>query len=83
MNFEITEPTALLDAAVSYVREVKHWQSGDYRVQDLGPAADGATGIIAVIHREDGNAVAPGAGRSLQLLVDYKTRRVVRELGEQ
>jgi hypothetical protein len=83
VNCEITEPAALLDAAVDYVRDIKHWQRGDYHLQELGPNADATNEIIAVIHREDENAAAPGAGRSVQLLVNYKTRRVVRESGWQ
>jgi hypothetical protein len=58
---------------------VKGWKPDQFRLEERGPGGDGNIEVIAAIHRDDEAAAHPGAGRSLELLVDYKTRQVLRE----
>ncbi|QOY85504.1 hypothetical protein [Paludibaculum fermentans] len=73
----------LRKAATEYLVRVKHWQEADYRLESQGPDSGGSAEVMAAIHRDDERGAQPGAGRSVKLLLDYKTRAVVREIAFQ
>jgi hypothetical protein len=79
----ITEASDLQDAAVDYLTRTRHWDRSAYRLESRGPAADSSGEIIAAIHRDDESKAHPGSGLSLQLLLDYDSRRVTREIAFQ
>jgi hypothetical protein len=83
LHANITEATDLHEAATKYLTSVKHWERSTYRLEDHGPAEDGSGEIVAAIHREDESTSQPGSGLSVQLLLDYRSRRVTRELAFQ
>jgi hypothetical protein len=79
----IAGAAGLEEAAVQYLRSTKHWERSEYRLEDRGPASDGAEEILVALHRDDERSSRPGAGRSVELRVDYESRRVTRETGYQ
>jgi hypothetical protein len=83
IRVDIQEATDLENAADDYLRRVKGWSPGQYRLQDLGPSADGSEEVIFALHLEDERSSAPGAGRSVELRVSYRDRKVMREIGGQ
>ncbi len=83
LRASIGQADDLRKAADEYVSRVKHWRQEEYRLESEGPDSAGSAEVIAAIHREDERATQPGSGRSVKLLLDYKTRRVVREIAYQ
>ena len=79
----ITGDSSLRNAAVRYLTDVKHWKPEEYRLEFRGPAAGANEEIVMAIHRDDERHPLPGAGRSLELRVDYRSRRVIREIAGQ
>ncbi len=79
----ITEATDLNTAAHAYLKRTKGWAPSSYELEDRGPASDATGEIIAAIHHDDQAAQAPGSGLSVQLLLDYKSRQVAREIAFQ
>ncbi|HEY3440174.1 MAG TPA: hypothetical protein VGK29_05465 [Paludibaculum sp.] len=79
----ITEPAELLAAASAYLTRTRKWAPADYRLESCGPAADGRGEIVAAIHRDDQRAASPGSGFSAELVVDYDSRQVTREIAAQ
>ncbi|MGJ5814657.1 hypothetical protein [Paludibaculum fermentans] len=82
-RMSILEAKDLRAAASEHVARTKGWKEGEFRLEDRGPAADGSGEVMAVIHRDDETAQHPGSGRSLGLVLDYKSRRVAREIAFQ
>lgn len=76
---KIREAKDLRAAANEYLMRVKGWKPGQFRLEERGPGGDGSVELIAAIHRDDEASPSPGAGRSLELSLDYKTRQVLRE----
>ncbi|MGC4048377.1 MAG: hypothetical protein QM757_01500 [Paludibaculum sp.] len=76
---KIVEAEDLRAAANQYLLRAKGWKPGEYRLEEHGPAADGNAEVIAAIHRGDEVGAHPGAGRSVVLFLDYRTRQVLRE----
>lgn len=76
----ITEATDFNSAAHAYLKRTKGWATASYELEDRGPAPDATGEIIAAIHHDDQTAKAPGPGLSVQLLLDYKSRQVAREI---
>jgi len=81
VSVTIHEAVDVQAAAVDYIQQNRHWAAADYRLENRGPSPDGDAERIAVIHRGDG--ASPGAGLSFQVLVEYRTRKVVSETGFQ
>jgi hypothetical protein len=79
----IVEASDLIAAAVEYLVRTHHWDRSLYRLEDRGPSGDRRGEIIAAIHRDDERGTAPGSGLSLQLLLDYDSRKVTREIAFQ
>jgi len=79
----ITEAADLETAAIGYLSTTKHWDPSEYGLEDRGPSSDLNDEIILAIHRDDEQSPAPGAGRSVELRVGYKSRSVTREIGGQ
>lgn len=79
----IREVADLQKGAIEYLSRTKHWSPAEYRLEDCGPSADAKEEIFFARHRADEQAPAPGAGRSVELRVDCRTRRVSREIGGQ
>jgi hypothetical protein len=83
LNARVTESSDLQDAAIAHLARTKHWERSAYRLESHGPAADGSGEIITVIHNADLSNSIPGSGLSVQLLLDYNSRQVIRELAFQ
>jgi hypothetical protein len=79
----ITEAKDLENAAVQYLSRTKHWDRSEYRLEDRGPSSDSMEEIIFALHRDDEKSPHPGAGRSVELRLGYKSRRVAREIAGQ
>jgi hypothetical protein len=73
----------LIAICARYLNEKKHWDRADYQLEDSGPSNGGTEESFFAPHRGDESATAPGAGRSVELLVDYRTRQVTRAIGGQ
>jgi len=80
---DIEEATGLESAAAEYLKRVKGWGPREYRLQDCGPSSDLSGEMFQALHSEDERNALPGAGRSVELQVSYKDRKVMRELGGQ
>jgi hypothetical protein len=83
MRTRITEAADLENAAVQYLGHTKHWDRSEYRLEDSGPSSDLREEIIFALHRDDEQSPHPGAGRSIELRLGYKSRRVTREIAAQ
>ena len=83
LRVSIKEAADLNAAAVEYLTRTKNWDRSVYRLESRGPAVDGSGEIIAAIHRDDDRPGSPGAGSSVQLLLDYGSRQVTREIAFQ
>ncbi|WP_155121249.1 hypothetical protein [Bryobacter aggregatus] len=83
LHVRITETKDLYEAAVRYLATTKQWAPATYHLEDRGPSADGAHEILAALHHADATAQQPGSGRSVQLLLDSRTRQVTGEFGFQ
>jgi hypothetical protein len=75
------EPGAMERIVVQYLQVVKGWERESYRIEDRGLV--NAHRMIAIIHRDDGNARQPGAGKSVTLFVNEPAGKVVNEVGGQ
>lgn len=80
---DIAAASDLDQAAVAYLDRTHHWNRADYRLESRGPAVDGSGELIAALHNDDAAGLRPGGGRSVQLLLGYETRQVIRELAFQ
>jgi hypothetical protein len=84
LRVEITAETIQHDSVVTqYVARAKGWERARYRIESRGLTSDGLCDRIAVIHLDDERAPSPGAGKSIELLVDRSSHQVVKELGGQ
>lgn len=83
LDVSLREAPGLRAAAADYLASKRQWSVSEYRLEDRGPAVDGSGELFAAIHREDEKGSQPGAGRSLELVLDYASREVVRERGLQ
>ncbi len=72
-----------LGAVVAYIARIKGWHRGDYRIEKRGPSADGRTEVFSVVHLEDERGGQPGAGKSIELVLETGSHRVVKESGAQ
>lgn len=79
----IKEATDLEAAAVQYLAGTKHWERSEYQLEFRGPAGDGREEIVFVLHRDDERSASPGAGKTVELRLGYKSRKVSREIGGQ
>jgi hypothetical protein len=84
LRVEITAETIQHESVVTqYLTHVKGWELSQYRIESRGLTSDGLYERIAVIHRDDERAPSPGAGKSIELLLDRSSHQVVKELGGQ
>jgi hypothetical protein len=79
----ISEATDLENAAVQYLNRTKHWDRSEYRLEDRGPSSDPSKEIIVAIRHDDVQSPHPGASRWVELRLEYKGRRVTREIAGQ
>jgi hypothetical protein len=80
---DIDEATDLENAADEYLKRVKGWSPEQYRLEDRGPSPDLSEEVFFALHSDDESNSLPGAGRSVELRVSYKDRKVMREIGGQ
>jgi hypothetical protein len=64
-----------------YLQKAKGWDERSYRLEHRAPE-DGCE-VVAVIHRSDETGESPGAGKSVVLMIDPASRKIVREIGGQ
>jgi hypothetical protein len=71
--------------AREYIRAGKRWPDEEYSLEFLRceGTADSPILILDAVHRDDLSARGRGPSASVQLHVDLRGRRVVRELGYQ
>jgi hypothetical protein len=81
IRVKIREATYLENAAAEYLKRVKGWSPEEYRFEDRGPSTDLSGEVFLALHSGDQSNSLPGAGRSVELLVSYKDRKVTREIG--
>lgn len=74
------EPDSVVE---QYISRTKGWARNDYRILRGDAAAEQDLERYDVIHREDECAVHPGAGKSLQVLVNRRSQKVEKEIGGQ
>jgi hypothetical protein len=80
LRVSIVEAMDLEAATTEYLARVHHWDRSEYRLESKGPSNDGQGEIIAAIHRDDEReGASPGSGKSLQLVLDYQSLKVLRE----
>jgi hypothetical protein len=66
-----------------YLAAGKKWRREDYRIDHRGPRDDGQRWVVWAVHADDEKGLAPGGGKSVELWIDRKDKRVVKELGFQ
>jgi hypothetical protein len=79
----ITEASDVDSAAVQYLSRTRQWDRADYTLETRGPSSDSREEVIFALHRDDEHSLHPGAGRSVELRVDYQSRQVMREFSGQ
>ncbi len=84
LRVEITpEPGSHEESVATYIAKAKGWKREEYRIENRGLAPDGRSDRAAVVFFEDETARHTGGGRSVELLIDRDSGRVIRELGLQ
>ena len=80
-NFKVAKlsirPGAAEKAAVAYLQAVKKWTENDYRLESRASTAQDY--VVAVIYLKDENAGHPGAGKSVVLQIEKKSKEVAGE----
>lgn len=71
----------LEEIVVRYLRRVKGWRRGEYRLENRG--IDSGNVVMSVVYLADEIAAAPGAGKSVVVYVEQGAGKVVREMGGQ
>ena len=66
-----------------YIERTRGWKPSEYRIESRGPSPDGASDVFAVVHRSDENSAVPGAGLSVELILNRTTQQVEKEIGGQ
>ncbi len=79
----INEASDLDSAAVQYLSRTRHWDRAEYQLENRGPSSDSREEVIFALHRDDEHSPHPGAGRSVELRLDYHSRLVTREFSGQ
>jgi hypothetical protein len=73
-----------IDQAVAdYLTRTKSWRPAEYRIEHRRLSDDGTHAIVWAVFLKDEVNPVPGGGQSLELHVDRKTRKIVKELGFQ
>ena len=72
-----------VETVEAYLRRTKGWVAGDYRLEPAGVTPDGCCDIVRVVHRLDERGIQPGAGLSVELLLDRQTHGIKQERGLQ
>ena len=76
-------PSPYEQAVEQYLSNKKGWSRDEYELESRGTSDDGQCDVTAAIYRKDLTAPHPGAGQSVDVYVDLKSRQVVREVGGQ
>jgi hypothetical protein len=71
------------DPVIEYVSRTKQWRPDEYRIESRGPSQDRQADVFAIVHRDDERGASPGAGKSLVLYLDRRSRQVTKELAHQ
>lgn len=73
-----------IEAAIAvYLGAGKQWRPEDYRIEHRGARDDDRVWVVWAVHADDEKGLAPGGGKSLELWVDRKSKRITKELGFQ
>jgi hypothetical protein len=83
LSSKINEASDLDSAAVQYLRRTRHWDRAEYNLENRGPSTDSSEEVIFALHRDDEHSPHPGAGRSVELRLDYQSRQATREFSGQ
>jgi hypothetical protein len=71
------------DPVIEYISRTKQWQPDEYRIESRGPSPDRQSDMFSIVHRDDDRGASPGAGKSLVLYLDRRSRQVTKELAHQ
>jgi hypothetical protein len=71
------------DPVSEYVSRTRQWRPDEYRIESRGLSPDRQSDMFAIVHREDERGSSPGAGKSLVLYLDRRSRQVTKELAHQ
>lgn len=71
------------EAITDYLTRTKSWRPAEYRIEHKRLSDDGTQAIVWAVFLQGEINPVPGGGQSLELHVDRKTRKVVKELGFQ
>lgn len=76
---------AAFAVANQYLQAVKQWKPEEYGLEFVRVEGDPAAPIVILdaVHTADLQARQRGGGRSVQLVIDLRARKVVRELAYQ
>src|SRR5262245_7074976 len=77
------EDTQIERDVTEYLTAMKGWKQGEFRVEVNGLSKDGSCAIVWAVFLEDERNPVPGAGRSVEIEVERKTRQVLREFAFQ
>jgi hypothetical protein len=83
LSCNIHEASDLDSAAVQYLSRTRRWDRAEYQLENRGPSSDSREEVIFALHRDDEHSPHPGAGRSVELRLDYNSRQVTREFSGQ
>ena len=74
-------PSPFEAAVVRYLSQEKGWNRDAYRLESRGTSTDGQCDVTAAIYLIDLAATHPGAGQSVDVCVERKSGRMIREVG--
>lgn len=66
--------------AKEYIAQKKGWADAEYTVRHTDKRDRAGHLIVNISHRDDLALAIPGGGKSVELHIDVKARRVVQEL---
>ena len=71
--------------ARDYIQSAKRWPEADYHLEFLRLEGDPAAPVVILdaVHHDDLHARKRGGGKSVQLHIDLRGRRIVKELAYQ
>lgn len=76
---------AAFAVADQYLRTVKHWMEEEYSLETIRVEGDPNASVVILdaVYVADANSSQRGGGKSVQLAVDLRKQKVVRELAYQ
>jgi hypothetical protein len=82
-NVGMTETEQIQAIVREYVCITKKWQDDDYQIDFSYAREKEGNYLVTVVHKADLDNPIPGGGKSIQLRIDLRNKKVIQELAFQ